>query len=54
MANYEKLNNFTRKSQCEDMEKSLHEFPVFIEETQSVITLFLTQEVINKVQTGNI
>lgn len=32
----------------------LFEFPVFVEQTQSVITLFLTQEVINKVQTGNI
>ncbi|XP_011644676.1 uncharacterized protein LOC105431888 [Pogonomyrmex barbatus] len=33
------------------MEETLLEFPVFIEETQSVITLFLTQEIINKVQT---
>ncbi|XP_039313717.1 uncharacterized protein LOC105201688 isoform X2 [Solenopsis invicta] len=33
------------------MEEPLFEFPVFFEETQSVITLFLTQEVMNKVQT---
>ncbi|KAL6255001.1 hypothetical protein P5V15_013336 [Pogonomyrmex californicus] len=33
------------------MEEILLEFPVFIEETQSIITLFLTQEIINKVQT---
>ncbi|KYN22372.1 hypothetical protein ALC57_05230 [Trachymyrmex cornetzi] len=33
------------------MEESLLEFPVFLEDTQSVITLFLTEEVINKVQT---
>ncbi|KAL6252041.1 hypothetical protein P5V15_015022 [Pogonomyrmex californicus] len=33
------------------MEETLLEFPVFIEETQSIITLFLTQEIINKVQT---
>jgi len=52
MANCGKrLNNSSRKS--ENMEE-LHEFPVFVEETQSVITLLLTQEVINKVQTGNI
>ncbi|KAL6253457.1 hypothetical protein P5V15_015303 [Pogonomyrmex californicus] len=33
------------------MKETLLEFPVFIEETQSIITLFLTQEIINKVQT---
>jgi len=34
------------------MEESLLEFPIFLEDTQSVIILFLTEEIINKVQTA--
>jgi len=57
IANCEKLNNSTRKSQCEDMEEFINkdmEFSILTEEMQSNIPSFLTQEIINKIQTGNI